>query len=336
MSESSSRPAKLPDASVVAEWMTEAARRFSAYEPLINGINVFPVRDRDTGTNLRVTVGAAAAGITGDKALDPSVTTTWGHELLRAAQAASCSALGNSGTIIVIVLGTLGDRLVEDRRLDAVAWSQALSAADVRASSSISDRAPATMFDALSAAASCPARPDSGSAGLLELVDEQVERAARAVAATMGATETLRRFGVVDSGAVGILVLFESLRAVLHGEQFRESLLKSLPGTRMADVSEDDLPVETGVEVVCTVDANPLDAAVLRAELDGVGESVIMTPIAPAPSVPNRVVPWRLHVHVADEAQAWEVIRSVGEPRDAIVTSLADGSAHAAAWESAP
>ncbi len=320
MAEATSRPVKLPEAEYAAAWLSEAALQLGRYEQLINGINVFPVRDQDTGSNLRVTMAAAASAVA--QGSDCS-GRTWGEILGHAARAAGAAALGNSGTVVVILLSTLAERLGQDRRLDSIAWSQAVSAADVRASSAISDLAPASIFDALGAAARCPAQPDAGLTGLLDLVEDQTARAAEAVAATMSATETLEKFGVVDAGAVGLLVLLESLRSVLWHEPFRDELIASLPGTHAPLAPSDDSAEEAvGVEIVCTVDATPLDAALLRAELDGVGESVIMTPLTPSHQ-PDETSPWRIHVHVEDEEHGWSAIRSIGEPRDVQVTSLA-------------
>lgn len=327
MTEFTAKARKLPDAAAVDAWMAEAHRRLRELEPLINGINVFPVRDRDTGTNLRVTFESARTAPAGP------MDETWGGRLQAVASAASKDALGNSGTVLVIVLSSLASRLECVRRLDAPTWSGALSAADVRASSAISDRAEATIFDVLHAAASCPPREDAGVQGLLELLEVQVDAARDAVVATLGASPALARYQVIDAGAVGLLVILEALRAVLAEEEFRMDVIETLPGLTPTEPSE-SLP-ETGtttqaagVEVVCTVDANPLDAALLRATLDGVGESVIMTPLEQQASDPDAAVPWRIHVHVAEKSEALEAIAEIAPPRDIHVSSLADEAVH--------
>ena len=101
MTEFTAKARKLPDAAAVDAWIAEAHRRLRELEPLINGINVFPVRDRDTGTNLRVTFESARTAPAGP------MDETWGGRLQAVASAASKDALGNSGTVLVIVLSTL-------------------------------------------------------------------------------------------------------------------------------------------------------------------------------------------------------------------------------------
>ncbi|MCB4207305.1 DAK2 domain-containing protein [Arthrobacter sp. UM1] len=324
MAEKTARQRKLPEAAAVAAWIGESVRRLEQFESLVNGINVFPVKDRDTGTNLLTTVRAGLGGV----AEGGAGATTWGEALSAVAEAASRKALGNSGTVFVIVLSTLADRLSEVRRLDAAAWASALSAADVRASSAISDRAPASVFDVIAAAAACPARPDSGLGGLQELVAEQTAAAAEAVRRTHGGSEALARYGVIDAGAVGLLVIMEAFRSVVVGEEFREETVTSLPGLSIAPEREGAgepaaAPVH-GVEVVCTVSASPLDAAVLRASLDALGDSVIMTPLGRTAADPSQRVRWRIHVHVEEKQTALEAIEAVAVPEDVSVSSLSE------------
>lgn len=324
MAEKTARQRKLPEAAAVSAWIGESARRLAQFEPLINGINVFPVKDRDTGTNLLTTVRAGLEGAP-DAEAAPS---TWGDALQAVADAASRKALGNSGTVFVIVVSTLADRLAEVRRLDATAWAAALSAADVRASSAISDRAPASVFDVIAAMAGCPARPESGLPGLQELVTEQAAAAAEAVRRTHGGSEALARYGVIDAGAVGLLVIMEAFRSVVVGEDFREEAITSLPGLSIA-AGQEGAPEPTtagvhGVEVVCTVSASPLDAAVLRASLDALGDSVIMTPLGRTAEDPSEPVRWRIHVHVEEARTALEAIEAVAVPEDVGVSSLSE------------
>jgi dihydroxyacetone kinase-like predicted kinase len=80
--------------------------------------------------------------------------------------------------------------------------------------------------------------------------------------------------------------------------------------------------VHGGVEVMCTVELSPLDAAELRHELSEVGSSVIMSAVTER----GEAYRWRVHVHVARSEDALAVIGARGKPVNLTVTSLAEAS----------
>jgi dihydroxyacetone kinase-like predicted kinase len=82
------------------------------------------------------------------------------------------------------------------------------------------------------------------------------------------------------------------------------------------------MPDDDGVEVMCTINLSPLNAATLRQRLDEIGESVIMSQVGNG-SDPEGNYRWRVHVHVPEPDAAVDIIRSLGEPSQISISELA-------------
>ncbi|WP_306438929.1 DAK2 domain-containing protein [Kocuria sediminis] len=306
---------------VMRRWLDLAHRDLVRHSPVLNALNVFPVADSDTGTNLAVTVRAAAeaAGVleTGDV----------GELLALAGQAALEEARGNSGTLFSVFLTAVGQSLEGQTRMSAESVRVALHAGHVRAWSVLSDPVAGTMLSVLEAAAAVPVPQDVGDGSNQQLKDflGQVSEAARAaVLATPEQLEILRETGTVDAGALGMLVVLDALARTVGGDDAGdEAALDRLiddAAARAAGVLAAPHAVHGGVEVMCTVELSPLDAAELRHELSEVGSSVIMSAVSEA----GDGYRWRVHVHVERTEEALAVIGARGEAVNLTVTSLSE------------
>ncbi|OLT04272.1 hypothetical protein BJF77_17340 [Kocuria sp. CNJ-770] len=302
-------------------WLDLAHRDLVRHSPVLNALNVFPVADSDTGTNLATTVRAAAeaAGVleTGDV----------GELLALAGQAALEEARGNSGTLFSVFLTAVGQSLEGQTRMSAESVRVALHAGHVRAWSVLSDPVAGTMLSVLEAAAAVPVPQDVGDGSNQQLKDflAQVGEAARAaVLATPEQLEILRETGTVDAGALGMLVVLDALARTVGGDDAGdEAGLDQLiddAAARAAGVHAAPNTVHGGVEVMCTVELSPLDAAELRHELSEVGSSVIMSAVSEA----GDGYRWRVHVHVERTEEALAVIGARGEAVNLTVTSLSE------------
>ncbi|KLU11237.1 hypothetical protein ABL57_02290 [Kocuria sp. SM24M-10] len=302
-------------------WLDLAHRDLVRHSPVLNALNVFPVADSDTGTNLATTVRAAAeaAGVleTGDV----------GELLALAGQAALEEARGNSGTLFSVFLTAVGQSLEGQTRMSAESVRVALHAGHVRAWSVLSDPVAGTMLSVLEAAAAVPVPQDVGDGSNQQLKDflAQVGEAARAaVLATPEQLEILRETGTVDAGALGMLVVLDALARTVGGDDAGdEAGLDQLiddAAARAAGVHAAPHTVHGGVEVMCTVELSPLDAAELRHELSEVGSSVIMSAVSEA----GDGYRWRVHVHVERTEEALAVIGARGEAVNLTVTSLSE------------
>lgn len=302
-------------------WLDLAHRDLVRHSPVLNALNVFPVADADTGDNLAVTVRAAAeaAGVleTGDV----------GELLSLAGQAALEEARGNSGTLFSVFLTAVGRSLEGSTRMTAESVRVALHAGHVRAWSVLTDPVPGTMLSVLEAAAAVPVPQGDEDGSNQQLKDflAGVGTAARAaVLVTPDQLEILRETGTVDAGALGMLVIFDALARTVGGDDAGdEAALDQLidaAAARAAGVVDAPHAVHGGVEVMCTVELSPLDAAELRHELSEVGTSVIMSAVTET----GEGYRWRVHVHVPRPEDALAVIGARGRAVNLTVTSLSE------------
>lgn len=202
------------NASAVRRWLETAARDLRDHADVLNDLNVFPVADADTGTNLALTVETASQATAVLETPDVSELVTL------AGQAALEEARGNSGTLFAVFLTAMGGGLDGAERLHAEALANGLSAGSVRAWSVLTDPVPGTMLSVLAAAADV-AVPEAGEPGsnhqLAVYLRCMVEAAQQAVLDSTRDLEVLRGTSKVDAGALGLLIILDALRRAVSG-----------------------------------------------------------------------------------------------------------------------
>lgn len=201
---------ELLDAPVVRAWVSTAARALAEARAEIDRVNVFPVADGDTGTNMYLTIRDAAA------AVGAAPADAGGARLLRlAARAALLGARGNSGVILsewlrgLTVAATRGDSL-----------AIALDVAARTARRAVAHPAPGTILTAAESAAAAARHVEAGgmvgppgAPARLSTTDAACRGAREAALRSVGALEPLRVAGVLDAGACGLVLVLRSLAA---------------------------------------------------------------------------------------------------------------------------
>ena len=316
------------DGAVVRAWAVAAADAMAWSAARIDAVNVFPVRDADTGTNVRLTLGggAAAAGRAPQSADAEEVARAFALGCLR-------SARGNSGVILSQYLegfaAGLGDASHDvpgrapgtDGKLLARALVRA-AAEGARAVALPQEGTVLTVARLVGERASRSAADGGPADQVLGVALREARAELRHVSA---GNPVLRQAGVVDAGACALLVLLEALeRALLAPTGQQPAPLTGAP---------DWLPVggpRTGgrnapgfggtFEVMMLVRPSEPDAAVgdrLRTALAEVGDSV---------AVVGADDLWHLHVHTDLPAAAIEAGGAAG-PREQVVVRLVEGAA---------
>ena len=311
------------NAQALKRWLSNAEVSLGNHSDRLNAINIFPVADGDTGTNLYLTLRAAA------KAVAEEDTADIGELLGIAGRAAMESARGNSGTLFSVFLTSMAEPLAGAVRLSAPLLGAALQRAQLRSWSVLSDPVPGTMLSVLEAAAHAASDSeaavtgDDSNAGLALTLRAMMDAALAAVIQTENQLDALTEARVVDAGGVGFLLVLDALRAAALGEELQGELLDGLHGYDVQDPHiHSHMPRMEGVEVMCTINLSPLDAATLRLQLDEIGDSVIMSAVSPM----GDGYRWRVHVHTPDAGSAIDLLRTVGEPMNLTITELsADG-----------
>ncbi|MBO1267028.1 DAK2 domain-containing protein [Arthrobacter cavernae] len=329
-------------------WLGKAETTLGNHSDRLNAINIFPVADGDTGTNLYLTVRAARLALAGDTTEGTEGGTDIGAVLAKAGQAAMEQARGNSGTLFAVFLCAVAEPLAGKSRLSASVLATALDRAQIRAWSALSDPVPGTMLSVLESAARAAGTMDTAQNGddsnyaLALALDAVVDAALAAVIRTEDELAPLHAAHVVDSGGVGMLLVLDCLRSAVLGEELEDELLEGLHGYKLQDPHiHAQMPPDDGVEVMCTINLSPLSAATLRQRLDEMGDSVIMSQVGSSAghddddSTAETSYRWRVHVHVRDPEPAVALIRSLGEPAGIEISQLAAAREPAAPGASA-
>jgi DAK2 domain fusion protein YloV len=256
--------------------LRSAVARLEANVDEVNALNVFPVPDGDTGTNMLATVMAALEEA--DKA-GPAADAE------RIAQAASFGALmgarGNSGVITSQILKGIEAGMVGKHRFNGLDLAHALDLGAKTAYKAVARPVEGTILTVIreaAAAAVTAAERDNNVESVLAAV---VDAAEKSVAKTPSLLPILREAHVVDSGGQGLFRLFqgalEAARGRPGGVAKSSAVGEDRPRREVVSAPVDQ--TEFGYETVFLVRARagrPLDLAVIRDHLETLGESVMV------------------------------------------------------------
>ena len=311
------------DAPGLLGWARRCVDRLRQYREEINSLNVFPVPDADTGTNLLHTMRAAVDQAEGEAAWTAEAGGTAGAREIAVAlgHGAVHGARGNSGVILSQVLRAVGESATFTV-LDAVTLRRALRTAGSLVDHSISDPVEGTIVTVLRAAATAAAR--STAPTLSEVARTAADAAAEALEKTSSQLPVLRRAGVVDAGGRGLLVLLDTLVEVLTGEvPFRRVYAPADIDAAVAAAAaagEDRTPGRrTRFEVMYSLThSDQTRADELRSALRGMGDSVVVV----GDGGSGDTARWAVHVHCNDIGPSIEVALGLGRISEIRVTDL--------------
>lgn len=284
------------DADIMREWAARGIDTLTRHRRGVDELNVFPVADSDTATNMVATLQAAFQGGTPGLRLEPLLDEAAGRALL--------SARGNSGVILAQMLRGLADVWNSDE-IDAKGFAAGLRAATDAATAAVAVPTAGTILTVAESAASAAGK--AAPFGLVSAARAAAEAAAEAVAATPGQLPALARAGVVDAGGLALTVILEALVETLTGS-VSTGALDLLERHRVRAVSEvEEVPRETGSEVFgyevqYLLEADAEAAADLRHRLTALGDSVVIIGSRAAKDVTT----FNVHVHVNDIGAAIE------------------------------
>ncbi len=317
--------AGLLDASALRRWAHAAVADLIAHTDEINALNVFPVADADTGTNMLFTMRAAWAQADAHSDLDDVAAVA-----ARMADGALRGARGNSGVILSQILRGLADvcaEASEDRGsglsdIDGALFASALRHAVSLVVTSMGQAVPGTIVSVLRDAATAAEDAVGDQMVLTEVVAESGRAAAAALDRTPSQLDVLAAAGVVDAGGRGLLVLLDALSATLTGHAPpRPTYLPSSAGPPSRPAAP--VPQFEVMYLLTGCDTNGLER--LRVRLDELGESVAIAASgsgATAADLPNH---YSVHVHTDDAGSAVEAALSVGTPSRIQITALSGG-----------
>jgi uncharacterized protein len=248
----------------------------------IDDLNVYPVPDGDTGTNLALTVRAVVETLEGSTAEDRA---TLGRETTRAAL---MGARGNSGVILSQIVRGIAESLAAEESIDGAAAARALRAGSDAAYRAVRNPVEGTMLTAIRTLAE--ASEAEQSRPVEELLDLLVARGEQAVARTEEQLDVLREAGVVDAGAAGLLELLRGVASVLGGQPLPEA-----PPVEKGAVEAAHQELSRFRYCTTFVIEGELETDALEAEFEQLGDSLLVVGDEHA---------LKVHVHTDDPGAA--------------------------------
>jgi len=302
-------------AASVRAWGEQSLAALGEERAAIDALNVFPVPDGDTGTNMFLTVESACAAMA-------EVCEPGGARLSDVVAAMSRGAMmgarGNSGVILAQVIRGVSAALAGARDGDALNADmirRALRRASDEAYSAVAHPIEGTILTvARSAAEAAEATPGDD---LVAVISAAVEAARDTLARTPEMLPVLRDSGVVDAGGAGLVAVYEALLDVVTGVRRRRPRRDSRPKLPATGRPMHGMAVANSgspsYEVMYLLTAEASEVATLREALDSLGDSLVVTG-------DDRM--WNVHVHVHDAGAAIEAGLAVGALERIRVTYL--------------
>ena len=288
------------DGNAFAAALTSGIHRVIGEQELLNRINVFPVADSDTGTNLSLSLSAALAVLSrdGEKHL--------GTMLAALADTLLDSARGNSGAIVAQFFQGMSDSAGEITRFTVYTLSKAVATGSEYAHDALSKPREGTILSVIAAFADSIRQAAEREDQLAKVMREAVQKAFVALENTPNQLEVLRKAGVVDAGAKGFAELVAGM-----SEYFDTGKIVPAPDLSLlheiepaVDFMEADNVSRFRFCTECLVTGQDIDRRKLRESLAVLGDSLVLAGT-------NRKA--KIHIHVDDPDEVFEVARRFGD-----------------------
>ena len=287
--------------------------RLRQYREALNRLNVYPVPDGDTGTNMTLTVESVVAATDGAESMN-QVATAIAHGSLMGAQ-------GNSGIILSQILRGLADAFRDETTVGADQIVDALDRASTAAYKAVGRPVEGTILTVLREAAAAAADNETRAGeDLADLLLRVYRRAEQALADTPELLPVLKEAGVVDAGGAGFLLLLVAFLEEVTGEDvvlpeaiFRAAAEQLVPAAGGGDIAS------LRYEVMFLLRSEKASAGdQLRTDWSTLGDSIVV--------VGDEGV-WNCHIHTESVGPAIEAGIALGRPERIKVTDLLDQAA---------
>ena len=267
-----------------------AAASIEINKQKLNELNVFPVPDGDTGTNMSMTINAAANDLR--KAEDPTLEKAADI----AAKAMLRGARGNSGVILSLLFRGIARKLKGAEVSDGVLWANALQEGVDAAYKAVMKPAEGTILTVARLAAG-KAMNAASENNYFEFVHEAaIEEAKTALANTVNQNPVLKKAGVVDAGGKGWLVALEAMLSAMRGEDIvaPEATQEVSEQADFSDFNTEDITFTYCTEFIISRENNN-DPERLREFLNSLGDSLVLVD-------DDEII--KVHVHTNDPGKA--------------------------------
>jgi uncharacterized protein len=328
------------DAGGLADVVATFAEALMLHRESLNRLNVYPVPDGDTGTNMTLTVESAVAEIErvriseaerGARVDMPAICRAISHGSLMGAR-------GNSGVILCQILRGLSATFAALPELGPAQLAKGLTEGAAAARAGVMRPVEGTILTVMSAAAEAAATSVAAGHDLVAAASASRDAAVEMLARTPDMLPELAKAGVVDAGGAGLVLLFDALLQVVDGRPLPEQL--PIPASVAAVIADhaagqigpygavgesseagdaiDAVHEEAGVgdlryEVMYFLEAPDTAVPAFKRIWAGIGDSIVVV---------GGDGLWNCHIHTDDIGGSIEAALDVGRPREIRVTDL--------------
>lgn len=290
-----------------------AYRWLAAHAEEVNRLNVYPVRDGDTGTNMALTLRSAWDEVVargGD---------TVGEVVYAAAEGALHGSRGNSGVILSQILRGLSESLSGQARLTRRNLSPALQRACEAAYQSVPSPVEGTILTVARAISVAATALPPGVTCLRTVFARLVAAAGQAVQETPDLLPVLKQAGVVDAGGMGLFLCFEGMQRALAGKIALPDTLVAPAAPPLPPKGERPLPpLRWGFDVQCLIERPSQPLEVIRRTFAQMGDHALV-------EGDERLV--KVHLHVLDPGAPLSYAARIGFVTDVVVDNLDEQTA---------
>lgn len=276
----------------------------------LNSLNVYPVPDGDTGSNMTATLNSVVSEI--ESLEDPEF-----ENIIEAISHGSLmGARGNSGVIISQILRGFVSEIknASKKTIDANLFSDALRAAASAAYEAVGNPVEGTILTVVRETAEAAEKSLLEHSNLLLVAETAREAAKRSLDSTPDLLPVLARAGVVDAGGSGFLLMLDSLLHVIDDRPMPEpEIVKASVDSLILDIHDDTTNSGTRYEVMYFLDAPDDLIPGFKKAWSEIGDSIVV--------VGGENI-WNCHVHTNNIGAAVEAGISIGKPHDIRVTDL--------------
>ncbi len=289
-----------------------------AHQDGINRLNVYPVPDGDTGTNMALTMESVMAEIEGVADLDPADMAAICHAI---GHGSLMGARGNSGVILSQILRRFTQVLAKANVVDGTVFAAGLTAATEGAYEAVGNPVEGTILTVVREAAEGATAKAATTSELLAVVEAALDSGADALARTPEMLQVLADAGVVDSGGTGLLLLIHSALHVIDGRPVPEASVTeaaadagSVKAIReLAHGGDHGGLADLRYEVMYFLEAPDVAIPAFKDVWAGIGDSIV---VVGGDGIYN------CHIHTDDIGASIEAAIEIGRPSKIRVTDL--------------
>jgi len=258
------------DGAAYRKMLLSAAASIEIQKQQINDLNVFPVPDGDTGTNMSMTLNTAAAD------LRNSDETRLTKVADKAASAMLRGARGNSGVILSLLFRGFSKALKGQNECDGTGFAAALNSGVEAAYKAVMKPAEGTILTVSRLAGVAAADFSEENPGIEATLQAAIEAAKAALAETVNQNPVLKKAGVVDAGGMGFVVILEGMLSSLQGKDIEAPEAGEVKESAdFANLTDEDITFT--FDTVFIVRKNEhTDLEAFRAYLNSIGDSLVI------------------------------------------------------------